>query len=112
MGNVDKITQDIGAITENLKSVFGSNESGNQMREMLANLRDITVSINELVKTNQQTVRRTLDNIDGIAADARPGIRQIVSDIKGITNNKPNANVATDIDSKSFLKMLLDRLVE
>ncbi len=35
-----------------------------------------------------------------------------VCDLKGITNNKPNAKVATDINSKVFLKMLLDRLVE
>lgn len=85
MGNIDKISQDIQAVTENLKTVFGSEEGGRQMAEVLANLRDVSASINELIKANQETVSRTLANVDGIAADARPGVREIVSDLKDIT---------------------------
>ena len=85
MGNIDKITADIQTVTHNLKKVFGSEEGGQQMTEVLANLRDVSKSINDLVKSNQETVKNTLDNIEGIASDARPGIRQIVRDIQSIT---------------------------
>ncbi len=85
MGNIDKITADISEVTENLKNVFGSEEGAQQMAEVLANLRDISKSINQLVKDNQETVNRTLNNVEGIAADARPGIREIVRDLKDIT---------------------------
>jgi phospholipid/cholesterol/gamma-HCH transport system substrate-binding protein len=85
MGNIDKISKDIQAVTANLKNVFGSDEGGKQMGEVLANLRDVSASINVLIKTNQETVSRTLSNIDGIAADARPGVRDIVNDLKNIT---------------------------
>ncbi len=85
MGNVDKITQDVQAVTQSLKSVFGSEEGSRQMAEVLANLRDVSKSINELIKSNQDTVARTLSNVDGIAADARPGVRQIINDLKEVT---------------------------
>jgi phospholipid/cholesterol/gamma-HCH transport system substrate-binding protein len=85
MGNIDKITQDIQTVTSNLKNVFGSEEGGQQMTEVLKNLRDISQSINDLVKSNQDSVKSTLDNIEGIAADTRPGIKQIVRDIQSIT---------------------------
>lgn len=85
MGNIDKISSDIKEVTSNLKNVFGSEEGGQQMAEVLRNLRDISESINELIKTNQNTVNRTLSNIDGIAAEARPGVREIIRDIREIT---------------------------
>jgi phospholipid/cholesterol/gamma-HCH transport system substrate-binding protein len=85
MGNIDQISSDIKEVTNNLKKVFGSEKGGRQMAEMLENLREISESINELLKTNQETVNRTLKNIDGIAADTRPGVRQIINDIREIT---------------------------
>ena len=85
MGNIDKISTDIQTVTENLKNVFGSEEGGRQMAEVLANLRDVSASINELIKANQQNVNRTMKNIDGIAADARPDVRDIMLDLKEIT---------------------------
>ena len=85
LGNIDKITNDISEVTENLKNVFGSDEGAKQMAEVLENLRDVSKSINELIKQNQETVHRTLNNVEGISSDVRPGIRDIVSDLKEIT---------------------------
>ncbi|MCP4677974.1 MAG: MCE family protein [Deltaproteobacteria bacterium] len=86
LGHLDEITGDIREVTKNLKSVFGSEEGGQHMAEVLANLRDISVSINELLNKNTENVNRTLENIDGIASDARPGVREILADIKQITS--------------------------
>ncbi len=85
LGNLDQITADIRVVTNNMRNVFGSQQGGAQMAEVLANLRDISVSINELLKKNTENVNRTLKNIDGIAADARPGVREILTDVKAIT---------------------------
>lgn len=86
MGNIDRISSDIKDVTGNLRNVFGSQQGGEQMAEVLSNLRDISTSINVLIKKNTETVDRTLKNIDGMASDARPGLREIVADIKKITN--------------------------
>ncbi|MFO8070336.1 MAG: MlaD family protein [Polyangia bacterium] len=83
---VDTIAGDIEQVTGNLRRVFGSEEGGRQMGEVLANLKDISVSINELLEQNQETVNRTLENIDGITASARPGLEQIVNDMREITS--------------------------
>lgn len=84
-GQIGDIAGDIKQVTANLKQVFGSDEGGKQMSEVLANLRDISASINRLVEQNQETVTRTLQNIDGIAAETRPNLKQVVEDMRRIT---------------------------
>ncbi len=86
LGHLDKISSDIQQVTSNLRNVFGSQQGGRDMGEVLANLRDISASINELLKQNSENVNRTMQNIDGIAAEARPGVREILGDIKAITS--------------------------
>lgn len=85
MGNIDRITTDIREVTRNMRSVFGSQRGEQQMAEMLQNLKEITASMNEILKANAENVNRTIENIDGIAAEARPGVREIIKDIKAIT---------------------------
>jgi phospholipid/cholesterol/gamma-HCH transport system substrate-binding protein len=86
-GQIGDIAGDIKQVTHNLKQVFGSEEGGRQMSEVLANLRDISASINALVEQNQETVSRTLQNVDGIAAENRPNIREVVTDMRRITES-------------------------
>jgi phospholipid/cholesterol/gamma-HCH transport system substrate-binding protein len=125
MGNIDKISSDIQTVTENLKTVFGSKEGERQMAEVLSNLRDVSASINELIKSNQENVNRTLTNIDGIAADARPGVRQIVNDLKEImgeirvfvkSNSGPAESAVSEVDGavKDIRKTVakLDKTIE
>ena len=87
LGDIDTIAGDIKQVTANLSQVFGTEESGRQMGEVLANLRDISVSINKLLEQNQETVNRTLENIDGITTDARPGLREIVRNMRDLTES-------------------------
>lgn len=82
LGQMEDITTDIREVTYNLRTVFGSDKGAEQMGEVLANLRDISKSINELLKQNAENVNRTMQNIDGIAAETRPEIREILEDVK------------------------------
>jgi phospholipid/cholesterol/gamma-HCH transport system substrate-binding protein len=84
-GQIGDIAGDIKQVTYNLKQVFGSEKGGQQMSEVLANLRDISVSINRLLEQNQEAVTRTLQNVDGIAAENRPNLKQVVEDMRHIT---------------------------
>ncbi|MDD5309969.1 MAG: MlaD family protein [Deltaproteobacteria bacterium] len=86
LGAISDISTDIRQVTKNLRTVFGSQEGGKQMGEILANLHDISASINKLIDQNTEAVNRTLENIDGITAENRPGVRQIVEDLKVITS--------------------------
>jgi phospholipid/cholesterol/gamma-HCH transport system substrate-binding protein len=49
-----------------------------------------------LLKKNQENVSRTLENIDGIAAETRPTVREILQDIRSITKE-----VKTFVESNS-----------
>jgi phospholipid/cholesterol/gamma-HCH transport system substrate-binding protein len=96
LGHLDEITEDIKEVTRNMRNVFGSEAGKQQMGEVLANLRDISISINDLLKKNQENVSRTLENIDGIAAETRPTVREILQDIRSITKE-----VKTFVESNS-----------
>lgn len=85
-GQIGDIAGDIKQVTHNLRQVFGSEEGGRQMAEVLASLRDISGSIQLLVEQNQETVVRTIENIDGMAADTRPNLKQVVEDMRRITH--------------------------
>ncbi|MDJ0763252.1 MAG: MlaD family protein [Myxococcota bacterium] len=85
LGNLDEITADISEVTRNMRNVFGTSEGERSMGEVLANLRDISASMKELLKKNAESVHRAMKNIDGITADARPNIREILEDIRKIT---------------------------
>lgn len=106
LGSLDEISSDISEVTANLKTVFGSEEGGKQMGEVLANLRDISVSINKLLEQNTESVNRTLDNIDKMTAETRPGLVKIVDDLQAITADvrvfvDKNAGTADDAISEA-----------
>jgi len=85
MGEIDTIAQDIKSVTNNLNKVFGSEEGGQQMGEVLANLRDISKSINKLLEQNSEAFTKTMHNVEAITADNRPGLREIVQNMREIT---------------------------
>jgi phospholipid/cholesterol/gamma-HCH transport system substrate-binding protein len=87
LGEIDVIAEDIKSVTHNLNQVFGSEEGGRQMGEVLANLRDISKSINKLLEQNSEAFTRTMHNIDAMTADNRPGLREIVENMRQITES-------------------------
>ncbi len=86
MGHLNEVSGDIKQVTENLKNVFGSEEGGRNMSEALANLRDISESMKELLENNQDNVNGAMKNINVIARESRPEVKQILGDIKAITS--------------------------
>lgn len=85
LGEIDTIAQDIKSVTHNLNQVFGSDEGGRQMGEVLANLRDISKSINKLLEQNSEAFTKTMHNIESITEESRPGLKEIVENMRELT---------------------------
>lgn len=89
---MNDIMEDVGAIAHSVRSVaaqmeraFGTDESGRQMASALENLSEALRAVNDTIQTNQEVVNHTLSNIENITTDARPELREILSNLSDIT---------------------------
>jgi len=92
--SMDKIMQDLAVIADRVKQVsiqaadaFGTPEGGQKMKEILANLAEVSKEINETVKENRQSVRETIKNIEQITARSEPKIDQILNNVSAVTGD-------------------------
>lgn len=86
------IMEDVGAIASSVRAVaaqlersFGTDEAGQQMADALRNLSEALETVNATIQANDEVVSHTLENIEGITADARPLLEEILRDIERIT---------------------------
>lgn len=90
----DQIMTDLAAIAdrvklvaENLASTIGSPEGEADMRATLRNLASVTEALNQTVRENRETIQRTLLNLENISDDSAPEIRQILENVRVITDD-------------------------
>jgi len=67
--NLETITKDIGAVTRSWRAVMGGEQGEQLLRTVAENLARTTEAIRESVIGNQDTVARTLANLDKITSD-------------------------------------------
>lgn len=86
------IMSDVGAIASSVRSVaaqmersFGTDEAGQQMADALRNLSESLEVVNRTLQTNEEVIDRTLANVEGITADARPLLEEILRNIQAVT---------------------------
>jgi phospholipid/cholesterol/gamma-HCH transport system substrate-binding protein len=86
------IMSDVGAIASSMRTVaaqlersFGTDEAGQQMADSLRNLSEALEAVNRTIQTNEEVVDRTLANVEGITADARPLLEEILRNIRAVT---------------------------
>jgi phospholipid/cholesterol/gamma-HCH transport system substrate-binding protein len=85
MRSVGEIAESVKKVTAQLERAFGNDTAGDQMASSLRNLSEAIESINRTIKTNEDVVNNTLDNVENITADARPKIERILSNIESVT---------------------------
>jgi phospholipid/cholesterol/gamma-HCH transport system substrate-binding protein len=92
--STDQIIADLGRIAdrvklvaENLASTIGSPEGQAEMRDTLKNLAAVTEALNETVRENRETIRRTLLNVEDITNKSGPELRQILENVRTITGD-------------------------
>ncbi|GAC1538873.1 MAG: hypothetical protein NVS3B10_29840 [Polyangiales bacterium] len=92
--SMDKIMQDLAVIADRVKLVsvqaanaFGTEESGAQMKAILANLADVSKEINETVRENRKSVTQAISNIEKITAQSAPKVDQILNNVSVVTGD-------------------------
>jgi phospholipid/cholesterol/gamma-HCH transport system substrate-binding protein len=91
MRSVGEIAESVKKVTAQLERAFGNDTAGDQMANALRNLSEAIESINRTIKTNEDVVNTTLDNVESITTDARPKIERILSHIEAVTNQLDTA---------------------
>ncbi|MCX7807636.1 MAG: MlaD family protein [Deltaproteobacteria bacterium] len=86
-----EILEHVGAIAASVRQVarqlersFGTDEAGRQMSEALRNLSESLARVNSILEQNQESIRRTVENVEAITRTARPELERILEHIEAI----------------------------
>jgi phospholipid/cholesterol/gamma-HCH transport system substrate-binding protein len=92
--STDQIIADLGRIAdrvklvaENLAATIGSPEGQEEMRATLKNLAAVTDALNQTVRENRDTIRRTLINVEDITNKSGPELQHILENVRTITED-------------------------
>ena len=88
--DVGRIADRVKLVSENLATVFGSPEAQEQMRDTLKHLAAVTEALNDTVRENRETIRKTLLNVEGIADRSGPQLQKILENVRQITEDVRN----------------------
>jgi phospholipid/cholesterol/gamma-HCH transport system substrate-binding protein len=90
----DDVIQTVGEIAESVKKVaaqlersFGTDEAGDKMSSALKNLTEALEGVNRTIRSNEEAVGHTVDNIEDITTDAAPKIERILTHIEEVTRD-------------------------
>jgi phospholipid/cholesterol/gamma-HCH transport system substrate-binding protein len=90
MTDVGAIARSVRAVAAQLETTFGTDEGGRQMAAALQNLSEALEAVNRTIQANQYVIDRTLENIEGITAEARPRLDAILANVERITAEARN----------------------
>ncbi|MBI5535871.1 MAG: MCE family protein [Deltaproteobacteria bacterium] len=89
----DQILKDVGEIAEQVKAVskslagsIGTDKGEKDIQATLANLAEVTDSLNKAIKENRESIRRIVLNVEGISGRSGPEIQQILENVRVITS--------------------------
>lgn len=71
MGRVGQIADDVKQITASLRVSLGSEESAQNIKESLRNIRELTDSLKTVVVDNQSRLTQVVDNLSAFTTDLR-----------------------------------------
>ncbi len=71
LNTLSGISRDIKQITSTLRVVLGSEETGDSLREIITNLRELTIKISHGFEANEKPITQMIDNFTKITDSAR-----------------------------------------
>lgn len=93
-GNLNNVAEDIKAITESLRGVFGGEDGEEGLREIFQALNTITTTLADTLEANQDKMDRVMSNIEslssslaGILADNRRNLSRAMATFPDIAEN-------------------------
>ena len=111
MSHIGRIADDVKEITSSLKVSLASPESQANISQSLANIREITGALKQLVADNQSRLMRTLENMERFTSD----LSQISGENKQALNEtirnfrKVSASLDTTITSLTSVAQKIDQ---
>lgn len=84
---VSRIAELIEKVAQQLANSIGTEQGGQNMRNILQNIADATEAINLTVRENRAVIKDTLENVDRITARGGPELQQILINLRVITED-------------------------
>jgi phospholipid/cholesterol/gamma-HCH transport system substrate-binding protein len=87
IADLARIADRVKLVSENLANTIGSPEGQADMRSTLKNLAAVTDALNQTVRENRETIRQTLLNVEDISQRSGPELKQILENVRTITQD-------------------------
>jgi phospholipid/cholesterol/gamma-HCH transport system substrate-binding protein len=87
LDEVKEIADSVRAVAQRLAESIGTQQGGQNIKDILQNLADATDAINKTVRENRMFINDTLRNVDDIARNANPELAQILENVRIVTQN-------------------------
>ncbi len=98
---VGRVADLVEKVAQQLANSVGSEEGGRNMRAILKNLAEATEAINLTVRENREVIKETLQNVDRITQQSGPELRQILVNVRVITEDVKEMLAAQSKDGQA-----------
>lgn len=87
MAQMSRVLENIQGVTAQLNRSFGTDEAGNQMSLALQNLSEALEAVNRTIRSNEEAIHHTLENLDQTTTAAQPQVMAILEHVEEATRN-------------------------
>jgi phospholipid/cholesterol/gamma-HCH transport system substrate-binding protein len=85
--NINDVAKLVKKVAEQLANSVGTDQGGQNIRDILKNMADATDALNKTIRDNRDTIRETLERIDRITAQNEAPLAASLENIRAISND-------------------------
>jgi phospholipid/cholesterol/gamma-HCH transport system substrate-binding protein len=85
LDEVKQIADRVKAVAEQLANSIGSQQGGQNMKDILQNLADATGAMNQTIRENRGYINETLRNVASVTGRGGPDLEKILENVRDIT---------------------------
>jgi len=113
MNEVKQIADSVREVAAQLAKSIGTEQGGQNIREILQNLAESTGALNQTIRENREVLGDILHNVDAITKNANPEMAQILENVRVVTQDVRDLMAANGRgEPNGRLRDTIDRLDE
>ena len=113
MNEVKQIADSVREVASQLAKSIGTEQGGQNIREILQNLAESTGALNQTIRENREVLGDILRNVDQITRNANPEMAQILENVRVVTQDVKDLMAANGHGEPSgHLRDTIERLDE
>jgi phospholipid/cholesterol/gamma-HCH transport system substrate-binding protein len=113
MNEVKQIADSVREVASQLAKSIGTEQGGQNIREILENLAESTGALNQTIRENREVLGNILHNVDAITKNANPEMAQILENVRVVTQDVKDLMAANGRgEPNGHLRDTIDRLDE